>query len=91
MYKIIGTTKKDKHMFYLSSMPGISSGIGFSKDVMKSYSFTSVKVAKRFLHMNKKALLNSPERIKHIYAVDNNGNWVKLTKLSKKKKEKKVA
>ena len=93
MYKIIGTTKDDKEKFYLSSMPGLMSGIGFGKDVLRSYSFTSVDVAERFLHLNKKALIGNQEGVKHMYLVDNNGTWKKIGKLGKKKKkaEKRVA
>lgn len=93
MYKIIGTTKDDKEKFYLSSMPGLMSGVGFGKEVLRSYSFTSTDVAERFLHLNKKALIGNPEGVKYLYLVDNNGNWKKLGKLGKKKVkvEKRVA
>lgn len=85
MYKIIGTTKDDKRKFYLSSMPGLISGVGFSTEVLRSYSFTSVKVAEHFLHMNKKALIGNPEGVRHLYLVDSNGSWTKFGKLGKKK------
>lgn len=85
VYKVIGTTKGDKDKYYLASIWENPSGIGFSKEVLKSFSFVNLSDAELFIKRNKKTLSGNPEGVKHLYAVDNNGCWIKICKLGKSK------